>query len=195
MTMRVGRDHPWPFRTRRLRLRGIPAAARRPYHRIMAKAAHNPRPGASFVAIPTRDRLPLFEIARVAEMFVDTLLHYRTLGHYKLHAYVVMPDCVHLILTPQAISLDLAVELIKGGFTYRLDTDLPVWAEKYAAYSIANIRDLEIARSNLHDIPVRARLAATAELFPYSSAFRVASSAQSQLLALRSESTGSSAVH
>jgi putative transposase len=141
----------------------------------------------SFVTIATRDRRPVFEIARVAELLIDTLLHYRTLGHYKLHAYVVMPDHVHLLLTPQAITLEHAVELIKNGFVYRLDTELPIWEHAFRSYSVANLHDLEIVRTYLHQLPVRANLAPAAELYPHSSAYRRAPSPQAELLALRAE--------
>jgi putative transposase len=138
----------------------------------MAKAVCTSRPGVSYVTTATRDRRPIFEISRVADLFLDTLLHYRRLGHYKLHAYVVMPDHVHLVLTPQSITLDQAIGLIKTGFTYRLDAKLPIWEDNFTAYSIANIHDLEIVRAYLHQLPVRANLAAAAELYPHSSAYR-----------------------
>jgi putative transposase len=138
----------------------------------MAKSVRTVRPGMSFVATATRDRCPIFEISRVADLFVDTLLHYRTLGHYKLHAYVVMPDHVHLILTPQSITLEQAVALIKNGFAYRLDAELPVWEDGFTGYSVANIHDLEVVRAYLHQLPVRAGMAAAAELYPHSSAYR-----------------------
>jgi putative transposase len=130
------------------------------------------RPGVSFVTTATRDRRPIFEISRVADLFIDTLLHYRRLGHYKLHAYVVMPDHVHLVLTPQSITLDQAVGLIKSGFAYRLDTKLPIWEDGFTGYSIANMHDLEIVRAYLHQLPVRANLSTAAELYPHSSAYR-----------------------
>lgn len=114
----------------------------------------------------------MFEIARIADLFVDTLLHYRTVGHYKLHAYVVLPDHVHLLLTPQGMTLDQAVELIKHGFTYRLDSQLPVWQNGFTGYSVANLHDLEIVRAFIHQIPVRAHLAEAAELYRHSSAYR-----------------------
>lgn len=142
----------------------------------------------SFVTIATRDRRPTFEISRVADLLVDALLHYRTLGHYKLHAYVVMPDHLHVILTPQSIALEHAIELIKNGFAYRLDTDLPVWEHGYTAYSVANMHDLETVRAYLHDLPVRAGLCPGAELYPHSSAYRQAVSAEQQLQSLRSVS-------
>jgi putative transposase len=138
----------------------------------MSKPARPARPGIAFVTLTTCDRRPVFEIARIAELFVDTLLHYRTVGHYKLHAYVVMPDHVHLLLTPQGMTLDQAVELIKHGFAYRLDSQLPVWQNGFTGYSVANLRDLEIVRAFTHQIPVRAHLATAAELYRFSSAYR-----------------------
>lgn len=151
----------------------------------MAKNARPSRPGISYVTIATRHRRPVFETTRVADLFIETLLHYRTLGHYKLHAYVVMPDYVHLLLTPQSITLEHAVELIKNGFTYRLDEDVPVWTEGYTGYSVANQHDLETARTYLHELPVRANLVAAPELYPHSSAYHQNSSSQSSLQALR----------
>jgi putative transposase len=140
----------------------------------MAKASRLPRAGVSYVTTATHDRRPIFEISRVAALFIETLLHYRTLGHYKLHAYVVLPDHVHLLLTPQNITLDQAIHLIKEGFAYRIESDLPTWEENFTAYSIANIHDLEVVRASLHQLPVRANLVAAAELYPHSSAFRTA---------------------
>jgi len=128
----------------------------------------------TYVTTAVRDRQPLFETSRLADLFIETLLHYRTLGHYKLHAYVVMPDHVHLLLTPQSITLEQAVGLIKNGFAYRLDSKEPVWADNFTGYSVANLHDLEIVRAHLHQLPVRANLAAAAELYPHSSAYRQA---------------------
>jgi hypothetical protein len=90
-----------------------------------------------------------------------------------------MPDHVHLLLTPQSITLDQAVTLIKSGFTYRLDTELAIWEPGFTGYSIANLRDLEIVRAYLHQLPVRANLAPAAELYPYSSAYRLISAVKS----------------
>jgi putative transposase len=138
----------------------------------MAKAVRTPRAGMSYVSAATYGRRPIFEISRVAEMFIDTLLHYRTQGRYKLHAYVVMPDHVHLLLTPESITLDQTVEFIKSGFAHRVESELPIWEDGFIGYSIANMHDLEIIRGYLHELPVRANLAAAAELYPHSSAYR-----------------------
>ena len=126
----------------------------------------------SFVTSATQGRRPIFEVTRVADLFIATLLRYRTLGHYKLHAFLVMPDHVHLVLTPQSITLDQAVNLIRNGFAHQLETNLPVWENAFTAYSIANIADLERVRAYLHQLPVRANLAPAPELYPHSSAYR-----------------------
>ena len=50
---------------------------------------------------------------------MDVLLHYREQMRYVLHEFVIMPDHLHLLLTPGAdISLERALQLIKGGFSY-----------------------------------------------------------------------------
>jgi putative transposase len=147
----------------------------------MAMPAPASRPGISFVAMTTHDRRPVFEIARVAELFIETLLHYRTQGYYKLHAYVVLPDHVHLLLTPQSIPLEKVVALIKDGFVHRLNSPLPVWEQSFIRASVANHHDLEIVRAYLHQLPVRAELAPTAELYPHSSAYRQTPSLLQQL--------------
>ena len=83
-----------------------------------------------------------------------------------------MPSQLHLLLTPQSIALAHAIELIKNGFAYRMDSELPIWEHSFTAYSVSNIHDLELVRTYLHQIPVRANLVSTPELYPYSSAYR-----------------------
>jgi putative transposase len=150
---------------------GFTSAQRNPSIGLMAKALRPARAGVSFVTMTTQDRRPIFDISRVAELFTDTLLHYRTLGHYKLHAFVVMPDHVHLLVTPQSITLEQTVSLIRNGFVHRLETRLPIWEDSFIGYSVATMHDLEIVRAYLHQVPVRANLVPTAELYPYSSAY------------------------
>ena len=56
----------------------------------METAAHASRTGMAFVTMTTHERQPIFELARRADLFIDTLLHYRTQGHYKLHGYTCL---------------------------------------------------------------------------------------------------------
>ena len=139
----------------------------------MANLAHISR-RTFFVTAATYERRPIFQISRVAEAFIDTLLYYRTHGCYKLHAFLVMPDHVHLLLTPQSISLDRAITLIQTGFAHRLASQHTLWEQGFTAHPVRNLRDLETLRTYLHQTPVRENLTPTPELYPYSSAHRLA---------------------
>jgi REP-associated tyrosine transposase len=55
----------------------------------------------------------------MASLLLDTLLHYRREQKYLLHEYVVMPNHLHLIFTPADITLERAMQFVKGGFSYR----------------------------------------------------------------------------
>jgi putative transposase len=95
----------------------------------------------------------------------------RAKNRFHLHAFVLMPAHMHAILTPAPdVSLEKAVQFIKGNFSHRLKSKFPVWTP---SFNETQIRDLESFESRRHYIlqnPVRAKLVAIAEEFPYSSA-------------------------
>ncbi len=138
----------------------------------MVIPARTSRPGTFFVTTATYNRRRVFQTATNAELFLETLQHYRRLGHYKLHAFVVMPDHVHLILTPQEVTLERAIGFIKGGFSHRLVSKSPVWQKGFTDHRVRDAKDMETRRTYLHLNPVRAQLALAAELHPYSSIYR-----------------------
>jgi putative transposase len=142
----------------------------------MAIPARTSRPGTFFITTATYNRRRLFQLPANAELFLETLQHYRQEGNYKLHAFVVMPDHVHLILTPQAITLERAMGLIKGGFSHRIASKLPVWQRGFTDHRIRDADDLATRRTYIIQNPVRANLTTTAELYPYSSAYAPAKS-------------------
>ena len=67
-------------------------------------------PGTYFVTAATHQRRRLFQVTANAELFIATLHHYRE--HFTLHAYVLMPDHIHLLITPQGITLERAMQFI-----------------------------------------------------------------------------------
>jgi putative transposase len=93
-----------------------------------------------FVTWNTAERRPFFRHERWAKLFLEVLYGYRP-ERYLLHGFVLMPDHFHLLLTPTA-SLELAVQCLKGGFSFRAKRELG-WkaaveqAGQYA-YSSAN---------------------------------------------------------
>lgn len=127
-------------------------------------------PGTYFVTSVTWNRRRLFQVEANAQLFLATLQHYRREGHYKLHAFVVMPDHIHLLLTPQNITLERATMLIKGGFSHRLHTTHPVWQRSFTDHRIRTRADFDHHRAYIHNNPVRARLCQRPEDYPWSSA-------------------------
>jgi putative transposase len=138
----------------------------------MAIPSRAPRLGTFFITTATFDRRRLFQVPANAEMFLETLQHYRHAGHFKLHAFVVMPDHVHLIVTPQNNTIDRAMGLIKAGFSHRMASKSPVWQRGYTDHRIRDAEDMEMRRNYLHLNPVRGGLIGAAEMYLYSSAYR-----------------------
>jgi putative transposase len=128
--------------------------------------------GTFFITTITCNRRRLFQVPANAELFLETLQHYRAEGAYKLHAFVVVPDHAHLLITPTGKTISQAMNLIKGGFSRRLASKLPVWQRGFADHLILDSDHFESRRTYIHQNPVRAGIVMVSELYPYSSAFR-----------------------
>jgi REP-associated tyrosine transposase len=124
-----------------------------------------------FVTTNTADRRRLFQVTRNAELLLHLLEEDRARGRYAVHCYVIMPDHLHLILTPAPeVSLEKAVQFIKGGFSFRLKSKSKVWQESFAWERMKDLRDYAAHRDYIHANPVRKLLCERAEDFAYSSA-------------------------
>jgi len=126
-----------------------------------------------FITTVTWQRTPLFRQAQPAELMMDVLAHYREPKKYVLHEFVIMPDHLHLLLTPTPeISLERTMQLIKGGFSYRLGKANAgfVWQESFTNHRIRGEQDYKHHAEYIRMNPVRAHLAQRSDLYPYSSA-------------------------
>ena len=67
-----------------------------------------------------------------------------------------MPDHIHLLLTPaENVSLEKAVQYVKGGFSFRLKSKLSVWQPSFSLRRIEDGRDFEAPNLNyIHQNPV-----------------------------------------
>jgi REP element-mobilizing transposase RayT len=63
---------------------------------------------------------------KIVRLFIEVLMDYRTQKKYLLHEFVVMPEHLHLIITPTKITLERAMQCIKGGFSFQLNKNLRV---------------------------------------------------------------------
>jgi putative transposase len=68
-----------------------------------------------FITTVTANRRRLFQVEQNANTFVNILQEQRTKNRIQLHAFVIMPNHVHLLLTPAPdVSLEKAMQYIKG---------------------------------------------------------------------------------
>jgi putative transposase len=126
-----------------------------------------------FVTAVTANRRRLFQVESAAELFLTTLRDDREKRRYHLHAFVLMPDHVHLLLTPaENVSLEKAVQYVKGGFSFRLKSKLSVWQRSFSLRRMEDGRDFEAHLNYIHQNPVRAGLCDGPEDYLYSSACR-----------------------
>jgi putative transposase len=126
------------------------------------------------VTAVTAQRRRLFQVTANAKLFQQTLLGYRNQGKFLLHAFVVMPDHFHVLLTPAPeVSLEKAVQYIKGGFSFQLKSKSDVWMKSFNESKISTRERFLAAVHYIEENPVRARLAAVANDYSCSSAERV----------------------
>jgi REP element-mobilizing transposase RayT len=99
----------------------------------------------------------------IAEMIVEAIQHNASvLNHYELHAYVVMPNHVHLLITP-AISLSNLMRSLKGITAKRGNEMLglvgqPFWQEESYDHLVRNRSEFEKIQTYIESNPVRASL-------------------------------------
>jgi putative transposase len=120
----------------------------------------------------TWERRELFLNERWEKLLIETLYHYRGRA-YLLHEFVVMPDHIHVLISPLT-SLEKAVQFIKGGFSYRakkeLDSNMEVWQKGFQDHRIREASDYAMHVSYIHNNPVKEHFCDCPEECPYSSA-------------------------
>jgi putative transposase len=122
-----------------------------------------------FVSSQTVGRRPFFRHERWSVMMQEILEHYRG-SSYLLHAYVVMPDHFHLIISPQS-SLERAMQNIKGGYSFRaksaFDWKHDIWHPGFSDHRIRDIEDWDRHITYIRHNPVKAKLCLSSEDYRY----------------------------
>jgi len=84
-----------------------------------------------------------------------------------------MPDHFHALITPAPdVSLEKAMQYIKGGFSFRLKSKLDVWTRSFNESQISTEEKFMNCVRYIEENPVRRGLVSTAEAYPFSSAVR-----------------------
>jgi putative transposase len=127
-----------------------------------------------FVTAGTYCKKQLLQSDRLAELFCQKLRSYRESGKLLLHAFVVMPNHVHLLLTvPDGLTLERVMQLIKGGFSYDAGKLLgacgPIWQKSFVDRRVRSAAECSKFVEYIHQNPVRAGLVGLGTEFVYSS--------------------------
>src|ERR1035438_9036342 len=145
----------------------------------MAKPARNARPDkivssarTFFAATKTSQGLPLLQSERNATLMIDVLRSYVAAGKFRLHDFVVMPDHLHLLLTVGGgMTVERAMQFIKGGFSYRLKKECgylgEVWQRGFSETRVEDRQSFMKHRDYIAANPVKAGLVDSPEEFPY----------------------------
>jgi len=82
-----------------------------------------------------------------------------------------MPDHFHALITPAPeVSLEKAMQFIKGGFSFRLKSKLDVWMRSFNESQIRTMEKFKNGVRYIEGNPVRRGLASEPQAYPFSSA-------------------------
>ncbi len=113
----------------------------------------------------------LFQSERNATLLVHVLRHHVATKKFKLHDFAIMPDHVHLLLTVHNMTIERAMQLIKGGFSYRLSKEFgylgEVWQKGFSEVRVNGNQDFLQVRKYIALNPVKAGLVDAPENYPY----------------------------
>jgi len=149
----------------------------------MAKPSRNTNPEdiqkgtrTFFVTSKTSMEGSLLQTERMANLLIDVLRTYVAAKRFKVHDFVVMPNHFHLLMTVDgSMTVEKAVQLIKGNFSYRAKKELgyqgEIWQRGFSDQRVWDRESFLRHRSYIEDNPVKAGLVSSAKEFPYCSAY------------------------
>jgi putative transposase len=127
-----------------------------------------------FVTSSTSQKMRLLQSERMARLFVDVLFSYRAAGRFKVHAFVVMPDHIHVLLSvDSSTTIEAAMQFIKGGFSSRVRKELgirlPIWQRGFSETRVLDEVSYSEHIRYTHENPGRAHLPTNAVAYEYCS--------------------------
>jgi len=131
--------------------------------------------GVYFVTTDTWQKHPLFINTALADIVVEQILSCRDRGFYKVHAFVLMPDHLHVLLTPGATTtVEKAMQMIKGGSSHRMSLErpnkFPIWHTGFHDRWMRDAEEYRGSKRYIEQNPVEAKLVERSEDYVFSSA-------------------------
>jgi len=114
----------------------------------------------------------LLQSERNAKLLIDVMRSLVAEHRFKLHDFVIMPDHVHLLIeVVDGMTIEKAMQLIKGRFSYRLSHEFgcsgEVWQRGFTEVQVLNQQSLAAHKTYIAENPVKAGLAASTEEYRF----------------------------
>jgi putative transposase len=125
-----------------------------------------------FVTTKTHMGKRLLQTDRNATLLIDVLRSCVRAQRFTLHDFVIMPDHIHLLLTTSGdVTLEKAMQFIKGGFSFRLKRETgytgEVWQRGFSDHRVHEPDSFANHRRYIAANPVKAGLATSPDEFPW----------------------------
>ena len=129
---------------------------------------------AYFVTTATKNRQNIFLNSKMCRILLVTIEYYKTIFDYKVHGYCLMPDHLHLILTPTSkYNLSVIMKMIKGTFARKVNKltnhSGSLWQFRYFDEAIRSHSQMVKQLDYTHNNPIKAGLVTSIEDYPFSS--------------------------
>jgi putative transposase len=98
------------------------------------------------ITTATHQRRALFLRTADSELLLSILFRYREQGRYLLHGFAIMPEHLHVLLTPESgQTIERCAQCIKGGFSFEVRRQFSgeVWQAGFHEHRIRDEQDFQ----------------------------------------------------
>lgn len=122
------------------------------------------------MTINIKNQKPILVEEGASELVFETLQFFRKQGEIALHAFVIMPDHVHLLITlREDVLLSDFVRRFKSYVARNLEKG-PLWVKGCWSKVVSDTKGLRDTSAYIHNNPVKALLAHEPQEYVWSSA-------------------------
>ena len=129
---------------------------------------------AYFVTSVTFKRAPIFSTERTIDLLLLTIEYFKITLDYKLLAYCILPEHIHLIIQPFGrYDLSYILKMIKGTFARRFNkvynSTGRIWQKRFYEQGVRDEMMLIYKMEYIHNNPIKHKLVTDLTKFKYSS--------------------------
>jgi REP-associated tyrosine transposase len=130
----------------------------------LGRLTHRTSPGWTyFVTTKAWQNISVFQVKEVSDIVVAKLLEYREKKNYLLHEFVLMPNHLHVLLTPvDSVTLEKVMQLIKGGSSHEIHKvrggHMQIWQSGFHESRVKDSTDYKTKADYIRFNPVTAKL-------------------------------------